>query len=186
MVSQRWEGQSLCSASVLQRACSEHSLERCTSHVTGLVPALSHWVCERTEVEDDGLEYQRKETGKTGPRASVSLTCLHPMFLAIHAPPPPAVPTLRALVGVGVCRMGGDLRDPVTQSYGIPSDMQPDPGETLPSGRVPVPMLRAGEHHLPVGCQPTLYTAPWDAASWRRIPRASEGREVHSGLKSRA
>lgn len=33
--------------------------------------------------------------------------------------------------------MRGDLRDPVTQSYGIPSDMQPDPGETLPSGRVP-------------------------------------------------
>jgi hypothetical protein len=28
--------------------------------------------------------------------------------------------------------MGGDLQDPVTQSYRIPSDMQPDPGETLP------------------------------------------------------
>lgn len=45
---------------------------------------------------------------KEGPKASVSLTCLHPMFLASHPHPRPAVPTLRAMAGVvGVCVQDG-------------------------------------------------------------------------------
>lgn len=100
---------------------------------------------------------------KEGPKASVSLTCLHPMFLASHHPPTPiqqSPPLGPWQVWWGVCRMGGDLQDPVTQSYRIPSDMQPDPGETLPSGRVPVSILRAGGHRQSVCCESTPHTPP--------------------------
>lgn len=43
---------------------------------------------------------------KMDPKASASLTCLHPGFLVSHTPPPPAVPTLRTWGGGGAAWEG--------------------------------------------------------------------------------